>query len=114
MKFVESAHRTNVGSALTTGKLSISLWEEFALCFRIVIQKRIATRFHDLAIATKFATFQMNPTWNASGFFRLDINFVELNFVATLAPLSLNRFTVSKCKDGDKGDREQTQIFCLR
>ncbi len=55
--------------------------------------------------------FQMNPTWNASGFFRLDISFLELTFVATLQPLSINKFVVSRCKGGGRDeDDEQTTV----
>ena len=37
---------------------------------------------------------QINPTWNVSGFFRLDITFVEISFLAILEPLSVSRFEV--------------------
>ena len=37
---------------------------------------------------------QINPTWNVSGFFRLDVTFVEISFVAVLDPLSVSRFEV--------------------
>jgi hypothetical protein len=37
-------------------------------------------------------SYQTNPTWNVSGFFRLDITFVEIIFVAKLEPLSITRF----------------------
>ena len=84
---------------------------------------------------------QINPTWNVSGFFRLDITFVEISFLAILEPLSVSRFEVieygfvkntvnttaseinyvcchfvmqiTKCKV-DHSKREQTQVFCLR
>ena len=37
---------------------------------------------------------QINPTWNVSGFFRLDVTFVEISFAAELDPLSVSRFEV--------------------
>ncbi len=53
----------------------------------------------------------MNPTWNASGFFRLDTSFLEVTFVATLKPLSMHKFVVSRTKSVAQ---EQTKVFCLR
>ena len=41
-----------------------------------------------------FLIQQINPTWNVSGFFRLDVTFVEISFVAVLDPLSVSRFEV--------------------
>ncbi len=51
----------------------------------------------------------MNPTWNASSDFNLDTHFVEVTFLATLTPLTLSRFSVSKCERS----RERTRVFCL-
>ena len=54
--------------------------------------------------------FQLNPTWNASGFFRLDVNFVEVTFIAEkMSPLSVTRFSVTKCKR-DPARVEKTQV----
>ncbi len=59
---------------------------------------------------------QVNPTWNASGFFRLDVSFLQVTFVAKLKPLAIAKFVVSRCDADDqrKRDAEQTQVYCLR
>ena len=57
--------------------------------------------------------FQINPTWNASGFFRLDTSFIEVVFIAKLPPLSITTFKVSKCK-AERKNTEKTEVICMK
>ena len=61
----------------------------------------------------KSLNYQLNPTWNSSGFFKLDTNFVEISFTADLPPLSISKFKVTQC-DKKAKKMEKTQIFCMK
>ena len=62
----------------------------------IFYQVRTVQIFYRTFVGNDTLHRQINPTWNVSGFFRLDITFVEISFLAILEPLSVSRFEVIK------------------
>jgi len=58
--------------------------------------------------------YQVNPTWNSSGQFILDVSFVEIVFSVRMQPLAIVKFYVKRCSSDRAGKTEKTRVFCRR